>query len=200
MAVGQKRRSRSAGTGSPSVRDESGQPAAPTLDGLLPRVARGDTEAFANVCDQVSGAVYGLVRRIVGDQARAEQVTAEVLVEVWRSASRFSPAEGSGLEWVMTMARRTAGRRSLRTARAVEPTAGMAAAEELAAGMAAGPTAGNLLAHRGLSALPGPEREAVLLACCGYTWRQVADLLDIPAHTAAERLRAGLLALGDGPG
>jgi DNA-directed RNA polymerase specialized sigma24 family protein len=76
----------------------------------------------------------------------------------------------------------------------------MTAAEELVAGMATGPTAGNLLAHRGLSALPGPQREAVLLACCGYTWRQVADLLGIPAHTAAERLRAGLLTLGGGLG
>jgi RNA polymerase sigma-70 factor (ECF subfamily) len=194
------RGSRRIGTQSPAVRDEDDRPAGPALDGLLPRVARGDTEAFASLCDQVSGAVYGLVRRIVGDQTRAEQVTADVLVEVWRSASRFSPAEGSGLEWVMTMARRAAGRRSSGPARGpAEPAAGMAAADELAAGMAAGPTAGGLLAHRGLAHLPGPQREAVLLACCGYTWRQVADLLGIPAETAAERLRDGLLRLGNGP-
>jgi Sigma-70 region 2 len=30
------------------------------------------------------------------------------LVEVWRSASRFNPEEGSVLSWVMTMARRRA--------------------------------------------------------------------------------------------
>ena len=89
-------------------RDEDGQPAVPVLDHLLPRVARGDAEAFGALCDQVSGAVYGLVRRIIADQSRAEQVAAGVLLEVWRSASRFSPAEGSGLEWIMTMARRRA--------------------------------------------------------------------------------------------
>jgi hypothetical protein len=108
MAVGQRRKSRPAGTEPPPGRDEDGRPAAPVLDDLLPRVARGDTEAFTAVCDQVSGAVYGLVRRIVRDQSQAEQVAAAVLLEVWRSASRFSPADGSGLEWVMTMARRRA--------------------------------------------------------------------------------------------
>ena len=108
MAVGQKRNPCPAGTEPAAGRDEGGQPAAPILDALLPRVARGDTEAFTAVCDQVSGAVYGLVRRIIKDQPQAEQLTAGVLLEVWRSASRFSPAEGSGLEWIMTMARRRA--------------------------------------------------------------------------------------------
>ena len=79
MAVGQKRNPRPAGTEPAAGRDEGGQPAAPVLDALLPRVARGDTEAFRAVCDQVSGAVYGLVRRIIKDQSRAEQVAAGVL-------------------------------------------------------------------------------------------------------------------------
>ena len=110
MAVGRKRASRSAGTQSAPGRGQDGRPGAPALDGLLPRVARGDSEAFAAVYDLVAGAVYGLVHRTVGDQSRAQQVAAEVLLEVWRSASRFSPAEGSGLEWIMTMARRRASR------------------------------------------------------------------------------------------
>jgi hypothetical protein len=35
----------------------------------------------------------------------------------------------------------------------------------------------------------------VLLASCGYTWRQVADLVGVPAGTVAEWLRDGLLEL-----
>jgi DNA-directed RNA polymerase specialized sigma24 family protein len=63
----------------------------------------------------------------------------------------------------------------------------------------AGWTGGSLPAHRDLASLPGPQREAVLLASVGYTWRQAAELLGIPAGTVAERLRDGLLALGNGP-
>jgi RNA polymerase sigma-70 factor (ECF subfamily) len=191
MAVGQKRTPRPASTEPAAGCDEGGQPAAPVLDALLPRVARGDTEAFTAVCDQVSGAVYGLVRRIIKDQPQAEELTAEVLLEVWRSASRFSPAEGSGLEWVMTMARRRAVSRA-----AVDNARATGLVPAGTPGVAKDRAVGNLPAHRGLASLPEPQREAVLLASSGYTWRQVAELLEVPAGTVAERLREGLLSLG----
>ena len=194
MAVGQKRNPRAAGTKVPAARTRDAPAALPVLDDLLPRVARGDTEAFGAVCDQVSGAVYGLVRRIISDQSRAEQVAGAVLLEVWRSASRFSPAEGSGLEWIMTMARRRAvSRAAVDNARA----AGLVPART--PGVAKDQAMGSLPAHRGLASLPEPQREAVLLASSGYTWRQVAELQGVPAGTAAERLRDGLLSLGGPP-
>jgi RNA polymerase sigma-70 factor (ECF subfamily) len=194
MAVGQKRKSRAAGTEAPAARTRAEPAAVPVLDDLLPRVARGDAEAFGAVCDQVSGAVYGQVRRIIGDQSRAEQVASGVLLEVWRSASRFSPAEGSGLEWIMTMARRRAvSRAAVDNARAAGlPPSGTP-------GVAKDRAVESLPAHRGLASLPEPQREAVLLASSGYTWRQVADLLGVPAGTVAERLRDGLLSLGGAP-
>jgi RNA polymerase sigma-70 factor, ECF subfamily len=183
MAVGQKRGSRPAGAESATVRGEDGQPGAASVDGLLVRVADGDADAFAGVYDQVADAVHGLARRIVGDQSRAEQVTAEVLVEVWRSASRFSPAQGSGTDWVMAIARR----------RALSPpgAAGNGRSPGLRPSGAAGAVAeqadGSLLADRCLASMPGPRRDAVLLAFSGFTWRQVADLAGVPA----ERLREG---------
>jgi RNA polymerase sigma-70 factor (ECF subfamily) len=80
------------------------------VDHLLARVAQGDIEALAAVCDQVAGPVYGLVNYIVGDWARSEQLTEEVLLEVWRTASRFDPAAGSGLAWIVAIAQRRAVR------------------------------------------------------------------------------------------
>ncbi len=59
--------------------------------------------------------------------------------------------------------------------------------------------AAGLVAHRGLASLPGPQREAVLLACCGCTWREMADLAGVPAATVAERLREGLRGLTSHP-
>jgi anti-anti-sigma factor len=72
IAAGQKRGSRPAATEPPAERGEGGRPGAAAADGFLPLVAHGDAEAFAGVYDQVAGAVYGLVRRIVG----ARRVTA----------------------------------------------------------------------------------------------------------------------------
>jgi RNA polymerase sigma-70 factor, ECF subfamily len=194
MAVGQKRSSRLEGTQSPAARSADGGSPAAAIDGLLPLVASGDAEAFAGVYDLVAGAVYGLASRITGDQSRAEQVASEVLLEVWQSAARFSPAEGSGLSWIMTIARRRA--MSHAAASDSHPAAlGPAGKAEVMAGQGTG----GLLAHRGLACLPGPEREAVVLASCGYTWQQAADLGGVRPGTMAERLRDGLLRLSSHP-
>ena len=173
-------------------------PAAAAVDALLPRVASGDAKAFAGVYDLVAGPVYGLASRITGDQSQAEQVAAQVLLEVWRSAARFDPAEGSGLAWIMTMARRRAMRRAASHAAAgdgypagLRPAGAAEVIEERGAR--------SLLAHRGLASLPGPQREAVLLACCGYTLRQAADLAGIAPGTVAERIRDGLRGLSGHP-
>src|SRR6201999_1068727 len=80
------------------------------IDGLLARVARGDADALAAVYDQVADPVYGLVRRIIKDEARSGQVTEEILLEVWRTASQFNPSAGSGLAWVIAIAQRHAVR------------------------------------------------------------------------------------------
>jgi len=75
---------------------------------LLARVARGDQAAFATVYDHSAAQVFGLVRRVVRDPAQSEEVTQEVMLEVWRTASRFDPHRGSAMAWLMTMAHRRA--------------------------------------------------------------------------------------------
>jgi RNA polymerase sigma-70 factor, ECF subfamily len=101
--------SRAAGA-TPATGAKAGATPGVAVDRLLAQVARGDAEALAAVCDQVGGPVYGLVNHIVGDGARSERVTEEVMLEVWRTASRFDPAAGSGLAWIVAIAQRRAVR------------------------------------------------------------------------------------------
>lgn len=101
---------RPAGATSPATGAKADATPAVTVDRLLVQVARGDAEALAAVCDQVAGPVYGLVNQVVGDWARSELLTEEVLLEVWRTASRFDPAAGSGLAWIVAIAQRRAVR------------------------------------------------------------------------------------------
>ena len=190
-AIG-KRRPQPGDETSSALSADGREPGAATTDGLLRQAGRGDAAAFAAVCDEVSGAVYGLVSLIVPDQAQAEQVAAEVLVEVWRSAPRFNPAENSGLSWIMTMTRRRAVAQAAGSGRPAGPGAG-------GIGGTAERAAGSLLAHRRLAVLPEQQRAAVSLACCGYTGRQVAELAGVPADTAASWLRDGLLGLSSRP-
>src|SRR5215218_4062704 len=76
------------------------------IDDLLRAVARGDDSAFARLYDLLAPRVFGLARRVLRDPAQAEEMAQEVLVEVWRTASRFDSQRGSGLSWVLTIAHR----------------------------------------------------------------------------------------------
>src|SRR6202522_3658633 len=93
----------------------SGEPARPghqaqgaDLAAQIVLVARGDAAAFDAVFDRISAHVFGIVRRVIRDPAQSEEVTQEVLLEVWRNASTFDAGRGSATAWVLTIAHRRA--------------------------------------------------------------------------------------------
>jgi RNA polymerase sigma-70 factor, ECF subfamily len=172
------------------------------IDGLLKAVARGDDAAFARLYDLLSPRVFGLARRVLRDPAQAEEMAQEVLVEVWRSASRFDPERGSGLSWVLTIAhRRTVDRvRSEQSSTDRLQRFGAASAQvpydEVADQV--GRRMERQQVRRCLGALTELQREAITLAYyAGHTYREVATLLDIALPTVKTRMRDGLIKLRD---
>lgn len=174
-----------------------------SADDLLALVARGDQAAFAALYDDVGGRVFGLVRRVLRDPTQSEEVTQEVLLEVWRNASRFDPGRGSATAWIMTMAHRRAVDRvrSEQSSRDRDERAGIRdgaergydeVAEEVELRME------QEQVRQALDQLTDLQREAVQLAYYGgYTYREVAELLDAPLGTVKTRLRDGLIRLRD---
>ena len=170
------------------------------LAALLARVARGDEAAFEAVYDQVAAPVFGTVRGVVRDPSLSEEVTQEVLVEVWRAASHFDPARGSALAWVATIAHRRAVDRVRFEQRSSERER-RAASSAIAYDEVADTVADNLereRVRRCLGWLTELQREAVTLAYYGgYTYREVAVMLGVAAGTVNTRMRDGLIRLRD---
>lgn len=172
------------------------------LQELLGLVARGDHDAFARVYDAVAGPVLGLVRSVLRDPSQSEEVTQEVLVEVWRTAARFRPDRGSGMTWIMTLAHRRAVDR-------VRSTQASSDREHKAALLDRTPAFDEVTEQvearlereqvrrcmRGLTEL---QHQSVTLAYYrGLTYREVAELLGQPLGTVKTRLRDGLIRLRD---
>lgn len=172
---------------------------------LVARVARGDEAAFAELYDRLVPKVYGTVLAVVRDPAQAEEVTQEVMVELWRLAPRHDNSRGSVRAWATTIAHRRAvdrvrsseaGRvreeRDRHLSPLTEPDVAEAVEERI------GRDLDRERVRRALESLTETQRESIELAYRqGYTYREVAAVLDVPEGTVKTRIRDGLIRLRD---
>ena len=150
--------------------------------------------------EQLGPSVFGIVRRVIRDPAQSEEVTQEVMLEVWRTASKFDAERGSATAWVMMLAHGRAvdrvssvqkdSERARRTAAADIPYDKVTEAVES--------SLERERVRRCLGSLTELQRESVTLAYYrGYTYGQVASLLGVPTGTIKTRMRDALIRLRD---
>ncbi|HVA44085.1 MAG TPA: sigma-70 family RNA polymerase sigma factor [Acidimicrobiales bacterium] len=162
---------------------------------LVVAIGRWRPDALAEAYRRHGGAVFSLAQRVLGDRARAEDVTQTVFTSLWESADRFDPERGSLRVFLLTMGHRRAidmirsdGRRRVR--------------EERLASQAEAPydlerevwdiTVADQL-RQALGGLSEGERQAIGMAYFGgHTYREVAELLGQPEGTVKTRIRNGL--------
>jgi RNA polymerase sigma-70 factor (ECF subfamily) len=172
------------------------------LSPIIEHCARGDEAAFALLYDELAGLVYGIVLKVVRNPALAEEVTQEVFTEVWRQAPRHDRKRGSVRSWVATIAHRRAVDRvrSEQAARHREEREAAGATVDLTYEVeeAVGNEMERQRVRQALQSLTEVQRDAVELAYYGgYTYREVAVVLDVPEGTVKTRIRDGLIRLRD---
>ena len=169
---------------------------------LMLQIAAGNESSFEQLYDMLSARIFGLVRRILRDEAQSEEVLQEVFVEAWQYATRFDPARGTVTTWLLTLAHRRAVDRvrSSQSSRERDLRVGIkdyqASYDDVEE---------NAILHdeslrvaQALQRLSEGQREAIQLAYFGgCTHYEVADRLKIPVGTAKTRIRDGMIKLRD---
>lgn len=163
---------------------------------LIVRVTQRQEGALAEVYRRHGGPVFGLAKRLLRDPELAQEIVQEVMLRLWNSPEKYDPQRGSLRSFLLSHTHgrsvdliRSESARRIREERdarlGVETGLSL---EEQVWEMA-------LAEHvrDALSMLDESERKPIELAYFGgYTYREVATLLDTPEGTIKSRIRSGL--------
>ena len=72
---------------------------------LLVAVARGEESALAALYDITLSRVFGVALRIAGKSEAAEEVVADVFMQVWRNAKDYDAVRARPMTWLLMMTR-----------------------------------------------------------------------------------------------
>lgn len=173
------------------------------LVALLGRIRFGDAEALGQLYDQTLGQVHGLALRVLGNPQDAEEVVADVYMQVWERSASYCPDRGAVMAWLQTLAwsraldhRRRSRRHSppglhpdgaeLTYTKSEDPTPEQMAARHLRAGRV----------RAALDDLAPGQRRVLELACYEeLSHAEIAERTGLPLGTVKSHARRGLAAL-----
>ncbi len=176
---------------------------------LVVAIARWREDALAEAYRRHGGAVYGLARRVLTDESRAEDVVQEVYLQAWKSFDRFEP--GTNLKaWlfrILTNAYINAYRKKQREPQKVsqDQIEDFDLYQELKdhdPDLARTPE--NIVLDslvdsdilEAIEDLPEQFRLAVVLSDIeGFSYAEMAEIMDVPMGTVMSRLHRGRRAL-----
>ena len=163
---------------------------------LVIAIARYRQGALAEAYRRHAGAVFGLAKRLLGQQALAEEVVQEVFLRLWNHSERFDPERGSLRSFLLAhthgravdMLRSDVARRKREDRDHRQTAAGGYDVDHQVWDMAVSDHVRQAVMH-----LPDGERKAIELAYFGgKTYREVASDLGEPEGTIKGRIRSGL--------
>jgi RNA polymerase sigma-70 factor (ECF subfamily) len=173
---------------------------------MIAQIGRRDQGAFGALYDRLSGPLYSLAFKMLGDASDAQDALQEVFVQIWSRANTYDPEKSSVFSWAVLLTRSRAidrlRARDRRLRVVVESTAENKVAEATDASTveSAADTANKKdeAAHVRslLNNLPEDQRQAIELAFFGHrTHHEIAAQLGQPLGTVKARIRRGLLKL-----
>jgi RNA polymerase sigma-70 factor (ECF subfamily) len=164
---------------------------------LMQRIVSNDQRALATLYDRYGNIVYGLAYRVLQNPGRAEEVTQDTFMKVWKQADSWDSEKGKLSSWLLTITRYTAIDLIRKENRNVTQ---VSVPIEILSNIQGNPSTindprwhdGRLLRNL-MTELPTEQAELIEMAFFqGYTHSQLAENLELPLGTVKTRLRLGL--------
>jgi RNA polymerase sigma-70 factor (ECF subfamily) len=162
--------------------------------------AADDGDAFERLYDEQAGAVYRTALRVLGNPTQAQDVVQDVFMRLWHHPERFDGTRGTLPGYLRVMARSRAldiWREGQVAVRARDRLKAVALCTEPRAdespALAAELHRDQAVVLAALARLPGPQRQAIVMAYWGgLTAEEIAVRSGVALGTVKSRIRLGL--------
>ncbi|GAB3783916.1 sigma-70 family RNA polymerase sigma factor [Spirosoma horti] len=146
--------------------------------------------SFALLYDAYSPALYGVLLRLVHDQARAEDLLQDAFIKIWSNREHFDPKQGRLFTWLLTITRHVAldELRAQKVRTAASTYMYDRSDKEVRPALPEGKVDRALLSHL------APKYQAVveLMYYRDYTSLEAAEKLELPLGTVKTRVRKAI--------
>jgi RNA polymerase sigma-70 factor, ECF subfamily len=169
----------------------SGQSATDQDEILIARIADGDRRAFELLFTKYGERVFRYAQRLITDVTKAEEVTNDVMLEVWKTAARFE-GRAKVSTWILGITRHLAlnavRRKTLDTVD-VDDTPGLADEAHLSGAVAHDRDVLKQGLRAAMTKLSTDHRDVIELTFFhGCTYQEIAEIVGCPENTVKTRM------------
>jgi RNA polymerase sigma-70 factor, ECF subfamily len=167
---------------------------------LMQAITERQQAALTEFYSRHGGKLKSMIGSVVKEEAEADDVLQDIIIQVWREADRYSPKAGRPLGWVSTIARRRAIDR-VRRSQTYRRIKDRYAEQHVPTNNGSPKPVTDEIArsdlrkflNRQLGKLPAFQSQAVKLAFFkGMSHREIAAVTSTPLGTVKTRLELGL--------
>lgn len=154
---------------------------------------------FHHLYDNYSGALYGVILRIVQSKEYTEEIIQDVFVKIWNSIHQYDSAKGRFYTWMINIARNTAidylKSKSFQNQLKNQPLPDFVYEN---AELTTSNNADFIGFNKVLESLEFDKQELIDLAYYqGYTQSEISEKLNMPLGTVKTKMRNALMKLKD---
>ena len=164
---------------------------------IISLLLQRDQKGFNYLYDNYSGAIYGIITRIVSSKEYADEIIQDTFVKIWKNIAQFDAEKGRLYTWMINLARNTAI--DYVRSKAYQNEQKNQSIPEYVSDSERYATTSEVdhIGVKGiLDQLKVEWRELIDLAYYkGYTQQEIAYRLDIPIGTVKTRTRNALIEL-----
>ncbi len=172
-------------------------PTSESAERLFEQMKNGNQAAFAQLYDEYSPALYGLINRILSDADEADDILQDCFIKIWKKVHQYDKQKGTPFTWMLNISRNASIDRLRQRNNSRDRKIQIAQSNVYNTDNHKTQTSTDQIGLSEHISSLSPEHQLMIeyYYYKGYTHQEVADELDIPLGTVKTRLRKAIINL-----